>query len=60
MTTKAEYDAGDAAALAIVRSKLPPLFKNVPVEALQAFASSVANAAIDAAAAMRAKVNQQT
>jgi hypothetical protein len=65
MTTPAEYTAGMAAAMTVLKDKesayVPKLFQSeIIVEMLQDFANAMSRAAIDAAAAVRASTQQQT
>ena len=65
MTTKAEYDAGIAAALAIADEDMDadvPAFirPQVPMEVVTREVTRMAKAAIDAAATVRLKAQQQT
>ncbi len=60
MTTKAEYDAGIAAALQValadIRKDVPMIFQSqVPQDLVHQAASDMAKAAIDAAAVVRGK-----
>ena len=62
MTPQAEYDAGTAAALKLMRADIetmvPNMFRGmIPVDKEPALAAAVAKVVIDAAAAVRAKVN---
>ena len=65
MTTKAEYDAGVAAALVIaqadVQQDVPAFIQpEVPMDVVNREVTRIAKAAIDAAAAVRIKAQQQT
>jgi hypothetical protein len=65
MTVQAEYDAGSAAVLKFIQDEiqiLVPEFERglIPADKEPAAAAAFAKAAIDAAAAVRAKAQQQT